>query len=177
MQRGLFKEYLNPVRLLSSKLLRLSLSDTGSPVWGTTECPITHYLRHSLFVRFHVAAPRQKIPSLGNFCELLFQPPSSSSTMEYKTDKETKSFSSDPPHDHITWYDPSKESAWTRAGLTFESFKPASGPVRYVPVVRPMYIANIYASLGAVRLLLVPTMSMPRIWRSSRPRDPCCNSK
>jgi len=72
MQRGLFKEYLNPVRLLSSKLLRLSLSDTGSPVWGTTECPITHYLRHSLFVRFHAAAPRQKIPSLGNFCELLF---------------------------------------------------------------------------------------------------------
>jgi len=31
------------------------------------------------------------------------------------------------PPDNDDFYDPSKESAWTRAGLTFESFKRAPG--------------------------------------------------
>jgi len=33
----------------------------------------------------------------------------------------------------IEYYDPSKESVWTRLGLTFESFKRAPGIVGYVP--------------------------------------------
>lgn len=41
------------------------------------------------------------------------------------------SFNSNPPPKY-EFFDPSKESIWTRLGLTFESFKRAPGVTRYV---------------------------------------------
>ncbi|KAK0451417.1 APC amino acid permease [Desarmillaria tabescens] len=47
--------------------------------------------------------------------------------MEHKEKLDAISSSSDVPVDHPTFYDPSKESIWTRLGLNFESFKRAPG--------------------------------------------------
>ncbi|KAK0199697.1 APC amino acid permease [Desarmillaria ectypa] len=47
--------------------------------------------------------------------------------MEHKEKLDAISSSSDVPVDHPIFYDPSKESIWTRLGLSFESFKRAPG--------------------------------------------------
>jgi amino acid transporter len=53
--------------------------------------------------------------------------------MDSKHEKDVDSASvSSAPKTRVEFYDPSKESVWTRVGLTFESFKRAPGTTGYV---------------------------------------------
>ena len=88
----------------------------------------------------------------------LFQPfPQSDMDSGKEKDFETASTPQTPPEARrVEFYDPSKESAWTRAGLTFESFKRAPGTTGCVSSARSEPLPNHFS---AVKSYLARRMS------------------
>ena len=96
--------------------------------------------------------------------------------MDPKYEKDTKevdsgSVGSEPRR--VEFYDPSKESAWTRAGLTFESFKRAPGTTGYVHTIQ--LSRSLPHRSVVVKLSPVPTML--RTWSASWLMPPCCSRR
>lgn len=65
------------------------------------------------------------------------------------------------------FYDPSKESIWTRLGVTFESFKRAPGTTGCVHHLAPGVVCHHAVITGPARTLLTPH-TFPAQWYRRR---------
>jgi len=96
--------------------------------------------------------------------------------MDPKHEKDYDSASIEAPHAPAKYefYDPSKESIWTRLGVNAESFKRAPGVTAYVPSLL-RYNQDSYTMHVAVKSS--PARTMCLTWSGSKRMLPCCNRR
>ena len=99
-------------------------------------------------------------------------PPFSVMDSKQEKDVDTSSASSAPAA-RYEFYDPSKESIWTRLGLSFESFKRAPGTTGWG--IDTYTYKTFHLSISVVKSSLEETMS--RTLSAFSPTLPCCNRK